>query len=119
MEHNIPRQVGSTVAHSPRLFAARSEAVSLGSDAWVLSARQRTQRVSSRRQTTITVVGLRVNPFRTAVPFWGQTTSQISSSLSPKRDFGSKGVKSNLYVHNKKMFFSHRKTAVSIWQVHI
>ena len=33
-----------------------------------------------------------VNPFRTAVPFWGQT-SQISSSLSPKRDWGSKGVK--------------------------
>ena len=31
----------------------------------------------------------RVNPFRTAVPFWGQT-SQISSSLSPKRDCGSK-----------------------------
>ena len=32
-----------------------------------------------------------INPFRTAVPFWGQT-SQISSSLSPKRDCGSKGV---------------------------
>ena len=30
--------------------------------------------------------------FRTAVPFWGQTT-QISSSLYPKRDCGSKGVK--------------------------
>ena len=29
----------------------------------------------------------------TAVPFWGQTT-QISSSLSPKRDCGPKGVKS-------------------------
>ena len=28
-----------------------------------------------------------VNPFRTAVPLWGQTT-QISSSLSPKRDCG-------------------------------
>ena len=33
-----------------------------------------------------------VNPFRTAVPCWGQT-SEISSSLSPKRDCGSKGVK--------------------------
>ena len=33
-----------------------------------------------------------VNPFGTAVPFWGQT-SQILSSLSPKRDSGSKGVK--------------------------
>ena len=31
------------------------------------------------------------NPFRTAVPFWGQTT-QISSSFVPKRDRGSKGV---------------------------
>ena len=29
-----------------------------------------------------------LNPFRTAVPFWGQTT-QASSSLFPKRDFGS------------------------------
>ena len=28
-----------------------------------------------------------INPFRTAVPFWGQT-SQIPSSLSPKRDCG-------------------------------
>ena len=34
-----------------------------------------------------------LNPFRTAVPLWGQTT-QISSSLSPKRDCGSKRVKS-------------------------
>ena len=33
----------------------------------------------------------RFNPFRTAVPFWGQTT-QTSSSLSPKPDCGSKGV---------------------------
>ena len=29
------------------------------------------------------------NPSRTTVPFWGQT-SQISSSLSPKRDCGAK-----------------------------
>ena len=34
----------------------------------------------------------RVNPFRTAVPFRGQT-SQISSSLSPKRDCGPCGPK--------------------------
>ena len=33
-----------------------------------------------------------VNPFRTAVPFWGQP-SQILSTLSPKRDCGSKRVK--------------------------
>ena len=32
------------------------------------------------------------NPFRTAVPFWGQT-SQISSKLSPKRDCSAKRVK--------------------------
>ena len=35
------------------------------------------------------------NPFRTAVSIWGQTT-QTSSSLSPKRDCGSKGVKACL-----------------------
>ena len=35
---------------------------------------------------------LRVNPFRTAVPLWGQST-QSPSSLSPKRDCGSKRVK--------------------------
>ena len=33
-----------------------------------------------------------LNPFRTAVPFWGQT-SQIPSSLSPKRDCGPRRVK--------------------------
>ena len=31
-------------------------------------------------------------PFRTAVPFWGQT-SQIMMNLSPKWDGGSKGAK--------------------------
>ena len=31
-------------------------------------------------------------PLRITVPFWGQTT-QISSSLSPKRDCGSRGGK--------------------------
>ena len=30
-------------------------------------------------------------PFRTAVPFWGQTT-QILSNLSPKRDCGTKRI---------------------------
>ena len=33
-----------------------------------------------------------LNPFRTAVPFWGQITSKLSE-LSPKRDCGSKGVR--------------------------
>ena len=37
-----------------------------------------------------------VNPSRTSVPFWGQTT-QISSSLSPKRDCGSKGLQQEFY----------------------
>ena len=31
----------------------------------------------------------RLNPFSTAVPFWGQST-HFSSSLSPKRDCGTK-----------------------------
>ena len=38
-----------------------------------------------------------LNPFRTAVPFWGQT-SQIPCSSSPKRDCGSKGVNGILAV---------------------
>ena len=39
-------------------------------------------------------IGIRINPFRTAVPF-GDKTTQIPSSLSPKRDCGPKrgGVK--------------------------
>ena len=36
-----------------------------------------------------------LRPFRTAVPFWGQTSQKISK-LSPKRDWGSKGVRSYL-----------------------
>ena len=43
-----------------------------------------------------------LTPFRTAVPFWGQTT-QILSSLSPKRDCGSKGdntININTHIHN-------------------
>ena len=45
-------------------------------------------------QNNFQCVGVPVtfNPFRTAVPFWGQTT-QLLSNLSPKRDCGSKGVK--------------------------
>ena len=42
---------------------------------------------------------LLVNPSRTAIPFWGQTT-QISRSLSPKRDCGSKWVKDGPHVDN-------------------
>ena len=39
----------------------------------------------------------RVNPFRTAVPFWGHSTL-ISSTLSPNRDCGSKGVNTVVLV---------------------
>ena len=48
--------------HSPsneeHRFAARPKAFRVGSDAWVLCAGRRTQRVSSRRQTTTTAVDL-------------------------------------------------------------
>ena len=37
------------------------------------------------------------NPFRTAVPFWGQTTRNLSG-LSQKRDCGSRGVKRTLLL---------------------
>ena len=44
-----------------------------------------------RRQCKRALVRETLHPFRTAVPFWGQTT-QISSRLSIKRDSGSKGI---------------------------
>ena len=59
MEHKIPDRLG--LALSPRLFAARPEAVSLDSNPWVLRPGQGTQRVSSRRQTTKTALGLGVS----------------------------------------------------------
>ena len=53
----------------------------------------------------IVITRLGLNPFRTAVPFWGQT-SQISSIFVPKRDCGSKGVKNGTpVVRTKKMEF--------------
>ena len=36
-------------------------------------------------------VGAKYNPFRAAVPLWGQIAHNLSG-LSPKRDCGSKGV---------------------------
>ena len=48
------------------------------------------------------------HPFMTAVPLWGQST-QISSSLSPKRDCGSKGVKNDL--RSRKVFCPQAATA--------
>ena len=44
------------------------------------------------RMASILIGAKMPGDFRTAVPFWGRTT-QISSSLSPKRDCGPKGVK--------------------------
>ena len=38
-----------------------------------------------------------LNPFRTAVPFWGHSI-QTSSSLSPKRDCGSKRVNITMFL---------------------
>ena len=46
-----------------------------------------------------------LNPFRTAVPFWGQT-SQNSSIFVPKRDRGSKGVKNAPVVQVVTLEFS-------------
>ena len=63
----------------------------------------------NRHYSTIDMIHVRyktffefLNPFRTAVPLWGQTT-QILSSLSPKRDCGSKGVNDTrlLLVHEQ------------------
>ena len=45
-----------------------------------------------RLWTPLWIIWACFNPFRTAVPFWGQTTQLLSSS-SPKRVCGSKGVK--------------------------
>ena len=42
-----------------------------------------------------------INPFRTAVPFWGQTTRNLSG-LSQLRDCGSKGVKHSPVVARSK-----------------
>ena len=45
-----------------------------------------------RRSTNGTKLVPSFNPFRTAVPFWGQS-NLILSTLSPNRDCASKGVK--------------------------
>ena len=50
---------------------------------------------------------LSLNPFRTAVPFWGQT-SQILCSLSPKRDCGNKGANGRLFSSSSLRYtYSH------------
>ena len=55
-------------------------------------------RPSSRREVRRLGGSYSINPFRTAVPFWGQS-SLILSSLSPQRDSGSKRV--NNQNHNR------------------
>ena len=44
-----------------------------------------------------------VNPFRTAAPFWGQTTRNLAG-LSPKRDCGSKTLQESLTAPQTKLF---------------
>ena len=52
-------------------------------------ARLPTQPIFDTYEPTINI---NINPSRTAVPYWRQST-QISSSLFPKRDYGSERVK--------------------------
>ena len=52
--------------------------------------------------------GTLVNPFRAAVPLWGQTT-QISSRFSSKRDCGSKGVNSICAKRLRRHCKGHRQ----------
>ena len=57
-----------------------------------------------------------LNPFRTAVPFWGQS-SQIPSSWSPKRDCGTErvklGVTFRVRVISSYRFVSHTAAAIN------
>ena len=62
-----------------------------------------------------------INPFRAAVPFWGQTT-QNSTGVSPKRDCGSKRVKVvaqnctyiyNIYICIRRKKYIHLRGAVT------
>ena len=59
------------------------------------------------------VVVARRKYFRTAVPFWGQTT-QISSSLSPKRDCGPEGVNSYIHVQSSRGRVRRMKTSLRL-----
>ena len=70
-------------------------------------------------RTLVLVPGITaINPFRTAVPFWGQT-SQISSSLSPKRDCGPKRVKNiprQCLITSSRTRFFYGLPLVAIWK---
>ena len=70
------------------LWAAWPLAMQVSRSLWDIEVHGglRLERARSKRNTDL------INPFRTAVPFWGQTI-QSPSTLSPKRDCGSKGVK--------------------------
>ena len=67
-----------------------------------------------------------INPFRTAVPFWGQTT-QILSNLSPKWDCGPKRVNKRLKTllyhcfdisrgPSRRSYITLFRTAVPFWR---
>ena len=61
-----------------------------------------------------TAVGIErsYNPFRTAVPFWGQT-SQILSTFSPERDCGPKRVTAFSYMEHRFWFLEIEVSAPS------
>ena len=56
----------------------------------VRSTRPAYKKQPDEKTSTSRVFGERSTPFRTAVPFWGQITWNLSG-LAPKRDCGSKG----------------------------
>ena len=56
----------------------------------------------------------RVNPFRTPVPFWGQLTYFLTG-LSPKRNCGSKRVKSVSQTEPKVEI--ENQTAFAVWSI--
>ena len=61
---------------------------------------------NSRSITQVSCMGLfigLVNPFRAAVPFWGQITQNLSV-LSPKQNCGSKEVKYCVFFSSKVSF---------------
>ena len=63
----------------------------------------------------VPIPDLNINPFRTAVPFWGHTTA-FSSSLSPKRDCGSKGVK--VVTIHRRVFPHRAASSVAVFPLH-
>ena len=86
----------SLLGHQSRFFVDTTVKFQLVSSQIAPKTRlQSLKGYSGERCTTCSInsgLGSRLlNPFSTAVPFWGQT-SQIRSNLSPKRDCGTKRV---------------------------